>query len=469
MQPYLARIAIAMTALAACAIPARADVVTDWNGVLLNAIRTTSTNPPRASRAMAMVHGAVFDAVNGLEGQPYAPYAQSGDAPHAASTKAAAAAAAHRVLLHLYPALQSTLDAALAQSLQGIPPPLRNRGVNWGRQCADAIIALRANDGSNTITPYTPVPGPGVWIPTPPAFAPALLPNWPLVTCWTMDSGDQFRPAGAPSLVSEAYTTAFNEVKTYGRIDSVVRTAEQTQIALFWADGAGTVTPPGHWNRIASGLADQRHLSLLESARLLAMVNFAMADAAICSWDAKYAFNHWRPVTAIRAADTDGNSETAVDAAWTPLIATPPFPSYTSGHSTFSSAAATVLAGYFRIDAMPFSTTSDGLPGVTRSFTSFSAAAAEAGQSRIYGGIHWQYDNQDALAAGQALAHHLLDNFFQLIGDLDHDGDVDSQDQLALLAAWGACPGGASCPADLNGDGIVNSRDLVMLVHRFTH
>jgi len=189
------------------------------------------------------------------------------------------------------------------------------------------------------------------------------------------------------------------------------RTPEQTTIAQFWADGVGTETPPGHWNQIAEDVARARGTTLVQNARLFALLDLALADAAIVAWDCKYVFNYWRPVTAIRNADTDGNPDTSQDATWTPLLVTPNFPSYTSGHSTFSSAGAAVLGNFFGTDNVSFTTGSDFLPGVRRTFPSFSAAAVEAGQSRIYGGIHFQFDNQDGLTSGHELGDYVTRNF----------------------------------------------------------
>jgi hypothetical protein len=185
---------------------------------------------------------------------------------------------------------------------------------------------------------------------------------------------------------------------------STRRTAEQTLIAWFWDDGAGTVTPPGHWNRIAQAAARARGTTPAENARLFALLNLALADAGIACWDCKFTYRLWRPITAIREADLAGNPDTRPDPRWTPLLTTPPFPSYTSGHSTFSGAAAALLAHFFGTDAVRFTIESEGLPGYTRSFASFSAAAREAGRSRIYGGIHYEFDNRAGLALGRALA-----------------------------------------------------------------
>jgi hypothetical protein len=398
---------------------ASADVVIDWNNHALDAIRVDRTAPPKAGRALAMAHVAVFDAVNAIAGRPFTPYApgiqvggEGWPPPAGGSPEAAAAAAAHRVLSHLFPAQQAALDTKLAASLAAIADgPAETDGVTYGQFVADLIIAIRTNDHSGDVVEVEYPGGSSWWAPTPPAFAPALLPNWPQVKPWALRSGSHLRPEAPPPPNSAAHATAYNEVALLGSKTSTLRTAEQTQVALFWADGGGTATPPGHWHLIAQGISSDRHLSLLENARLFALLGIAAADAAIVAWDTKYAYSCWRPVTGIRAGDQDGNPDTRVDPAWEPLIATPPFPAYTSGHSTFSASSARVLERFFGTDAISFSTASDGLPGVTRSFSSLSAAAEEAGQSRIYGGIHWQFDNQAGLASGRALGDIVFFNF----------------------------------------------------------
>jgi membrane-associated phospholipid phosphatase len=403
-------IAACLATLLGAAAAARADVVLDWNEVLLDAIRVDKTAPPKAARAMACVNVSMYDAVNGIVGGS-APYAVTDPAPAGASAEAAAVAAAYTSLVALFPAQQATFDAAKAVSLAAIPNgQAKVTGLKWGELVAEAILELRANDHSGDTDIWEAPLGGGWWLATPPAFAPPLLPNWPHVTPWAMISGTEFRPPAPPSPNSAEYLAAFREVKRIGRVNSPNRTAEQTQIALFWADGAGTETPPGHWITIASGLSRDRGLSLAENARLFALLSITVADAAVVAWDVKYAYNNWRPVTGIQHADQDGNPATEPEPGWLPLLATPPFPSYISGHSTFSAASARILAHYFGTDAIAFSTTSDGLPGVTRSFSRLSQAAAEAGQSRIYGGIHWQFDNQAGLESGAALADFVFFN-----------------------------------------------------------
>ena len=214
-----------------------------------------------------------------------------------------------------------------------------------------------------------------------------------------------------PALTSTDYADDFNKTKELGAKNSTTRTEEQTTIAQFWADGPGTVTPPGHWNVIARELAMQRGNSVEDNARLFALLNIAEADAGILCWDCKYACNFWRPITAIQNADLDENPATQKDADWTPLLTTPPFPEYTSGHSTFSSAGATVLAKFFGTDNIPFTTVSEDVPGVSRSYASFSEAAAEAGMSRIYGGIHFMSANHQGLLSGARLGQFVMENF----------------------------------------------------------
>ena len=390
----------------------RADVVTDWNSAALAAIKAGRTTPPQAARALAILHVAIYDAVNGIT-QTHEPYFVTGKPAGVASVETAASAAAHRVLIALYPAQQTQFDELYMSILARIPDgPSQRVGVSWGESVAEAILDFRSGDHSDAVVPFAPTPGVGFWVPTPPAFAPALLPQWPMVTPFAMTSGSQFRPLAPPALDSERWISDYNLTKDLGSVSSTTRSTEQTAIARFWADGAGTVTPPGHWNVIAQDVAGQRGTTLEQNARLFALLNIAEADAAIISWDCKYKFEFWRPVTAIRNGDLDPPVETEKDAGWTPLLVTPPFPEYTSGHSTFSGAAAAVLAALFGGD-IPFTTESDDMPGVVRSFSSFRAAAQEAGISRIYGGIHFLSANEAGLASGALLGAYVSDNFLK--------------------------------------------------------
>ncbi|PYT59817.1 MAG: hypothetical protein DMG35_13385 [Acidobacteria bacterium] len=393
------------------------DVVIEWNTAALNAIRTGRTPPPIASRALAILHASIYDAINGIDRRHEA-YLVQGAVPASASEEAAASAAAHRVLVTLFPANAPSFDDLHTTILTAIPKdPQKNAGIAWGESVADEILARRGNDGSGTTVPPPSGSGPGVWQPTPPAFAPYLLPQWAFVTPFAMTNSSQFRPPGPPALTNEKYAADYNEVKALGAAVGSARTSEQDLIALFWADGAGTETPPGHWNSIAQDIAAAKGNTLEENARLFALLNIAMADAAICAWDAKYTYNFWRPVTAIRNGDTDDNSSTVADPTWSSFIVTPPFPDYTSGHSTFSGAASTVLARFYGTDSIAFTTGSDFLPGVTRSFTGFSAAASEAAVSRLYGGIHYRSANEDGLAAGIDIGEWTFTHYLQPKGN----------------------------------------------------
>lgn len=391
-----------------------ADPVSDWNSAAREAIRADRTAPPWASRGLAMLHLAIYDAVNGGQ-RTHRPYHVTDVAPAGASIEAAVSSAAYDVLRHLFPSpgIQATnLNVLYTNLVAAIPAgQAKEDGLRWGSAVAEAIIGLRADDGSTNVPDYVPGTEPGQWRPTLPAYAPALLPGWGAVTPFGMTGGAQFRPQAPPLVTSSAYAFEWSVVKAYGAAEGSLRSADQSEIAEFWSDGAGTETPPGHWNRIAVDVARDRGLSLAENARLLALVNLALADAGICSWDAKYAYDYWRPITAIREADTDGNPETTADPDWSPFVATPPFPEYTSGHSTFSRAAATTLGGFFGSDEIAFSTVSDGLPGVTRSYAGFGAAADESGISRIYGGIHFPSANIAGQTTGHLLGQFVVGNF----------------------------------------------------------
>lgn len=379
-------------AVLSMASAAQADVVTDWNRVALSAIRANRTAPPRASRALAILHVAMYDAVNGIV-RSHEAYVVPSTVP--------ASASAHHVLVTLFPANAAAFDELYAATLAGVPEgPKRRTGVAWGRHVADRILAWRANDNADAIVPAPLAQGLGSWEPTPPALAPYLLPHWGFVMPFAMPGGNYFRPLGPPAMDTPQYAAEYHEMKTLGAAVGSTRTPDQDQIALFWADGAGTETPPGHWNSIAQHVAAARGNTLAQNARLFALLNVAMADAAIAAWDAKYYFNSWRPVTAIRHGDADGNPATIGDPSWSSFIVTPPFPDYVSGHSAFSGAAATVLARFYGTDAITFTIGSDVLPGVTRSFGRFSTAANEAALSRLYGGIHCRAANEDGLTAG---------------------------------------------------------------------
>jgi hypothetical protein len=396
-----------------------ADPVLDWNQVLIDTIRNDSTlpGPTWGSRNMAMVHAAIFDAMNSVA-RAYQPYLVDVVAEPGTNADAAAVQAAYRVLVELYPGQQAALAWARQQSLGEIPDgQAEDLGVALGDYVGWTIVTARAGDHSGDDVPYTPSSDPGRWRPTPDDYRPALGPGWGNVTPFVMQSADQFMPPAPPALSSQEYADAFNEVRLLGEKDSPFRTAEQTEIGIFWGyDVGGLGPPPILYNQIVRSISTIEGLTPLENARLFALVNLAMGDAGVACWEAKYVYDLWRPVTGIREAVTDGNPLTEADPDWEPLGApapdpfTPPFPAYPSGHATFGAALFGVLARYFGTDEYAFQVQSDELPGVVRSYDRFSDAAEENGTSRIYLGIHWNFDSTEGQALGYQIADYVWAN-----------------------------------------------------------
>lgn len=386
-----------------------ADVIIQWNALHLDAIRNENISPPLAARNLAIVHASIYDAVNAVEGS-HEFYSVVPVVPANALMEGAAVGAAHRCLINLYPSQRSIFDSALFAFLS-VSPSGQFTGVTVGESVADAMLAWRSWDGASMTVPYFPSFEPGAWLRTPPFFRPPELPQWGYVTAFAMTNSNEFLPDGPPALDSVRYAQDFNQVKELGSAFSTTRTDEQTLIARFWSDFSYTVTPPGHWNQIAQNVATNHGTTLPQNARLFALINLAMADVGIAAWDAKYAYNFWRPVTAIQRADEDGNASTVGDPGWLPLLNTPPFPEYVSGHSAFSAAAATLLARFFGTDRIAFTVGSDTLPEVIRSYASFSQAADEVGMSRIFGGIHFLSADLDGLKLGRALGDFVFQTY----------------------------------------------------------
>ena len=394
---------------------AHADEVTDWNRIMLESARAANVSPVVTTRVAAIVQSAVYDAINGIE-RRYAPIRVQPSAVPGASRAGAVVQAAYATLLKIFPAQQSLLDTKRAASLAAISTAAAEgnsqsivHGIEWGQHVADEIWAWRSTDG------FTPAPAPflggsapGQWRPTPPAFASGAVPQFAYMTPWAIASNSQFRPAGPPALGSDQYLEDFNEVKLMGSASSPSRTTDQTQYATFWDSS----NPSYFWNQAAVSISSERHLTLLDNARLLGLLNVAVADAAIACWDAKYTYVFWRPITAIQLADTDSNSGTVADANWTPLLPTHPHPEYPSAHSCNSSAAATVLANYFG-DNTAFVLDSPGMPGVTRFFPSFSAAIEEVANARVFAGIHFRTACKDGVQLGSSVANYVIDHSFQ--------------------------------------------------------
>jgi hypothetical protein len=424
---------------------AATDPVSYWNTIAIQTIIKSGQGPVPASRSLAIVQIAIHDALNTIDTR-YERYAFGGNTLNGASANAAIATAAEDALIGAIgvgqlpfpgfgtPALQTAAlkdlhDTYVTPFLAGIPDGLSKAdGVAIGRAAAQAIVTLRSTDHATDFVSYTPGTQPGNWRPTPnpvpfdpPAPAdllPAALPGWGNVTPFVLRRSTLFEPAGPPRLSGPTYARDYNEVKSIGVKNSTTRTADQTSIARFWYEPS-----PFGWSRVARQVAEDRGLDSLDTARLLALVNVAMADGYIGGYEAKYEFNFWRPVTAIRAGDTDGNDRTVADPAWSSFLNTPNIPDYTSTHSVAGGAAADVLRRFFHTDHVPFTVTS-GPPfgGLIRSFTSFSDAALENGLSRIYAGIHFRTAVEDGIQQGKQIGGFVFTHSLQpLQGNEDQD------------------------------------------------
>ena len=382
--------------------------VIDWNQTLLAIVNTPGAQPAniQPTWSFAVLHAAIYDAVNSID-RSHEPYVISVRAPRDASETAAADAAAHSVLAGLYPAQQGALDADYAAELSQVPAgAAKEAGVRAGEQVARGLLAIRADDGSNVpAPPFVAGTSPGSYAPTPPNFPAPVFTTWGNVTPFVLESGNQFRPAPPPALTSPEYAAALNEVQSLGSATSTTRTADQTVIGKFWA-------PPiqNFWNQIAQTVATSNHADLPTAARLFATLNLSIADSAIAFYDAKYAYQVWRPVTAIRQAESDGNAQTTGDRTGSRSPETPRRTRPTPAPTARSARPQPKVLARFYGDRERFSITSPALPGVTRSFTSFSAAAQEAGLSRIYAGVHTRIDHQAGLRLGLDVAHFVLHN-----------------------------------------------------------
>lgn len=393
--------------------PACADVVIDWNNVTLNIITETNLRPTLGSRSLAMVHAAIYDAVNSIEATHESYHVQA-PVETPASPEAAAAVAAHDVLVGLFPTREAIYDQALEASLSQIAPGLaKDNGIAVGTYVSESILAWRTGDHSDEVHPYTVETAPGVWRPTPPGYAGPVGVNWPYVTPFALLSADQFQPAPPPALDSRAYAEAVFEVQVLGERNSRWRTRDQTEIAWFWADDFGGVSPVGRWSLVAQIISKKKHLTLEQNARLFALLNIALADSCIAAWDCKYKYNLWRPITAIREADTDGNYFTVPVRAWDSLLPNPAFAEFVSGHSSFGGAAARILALFCRTDNVAFTLESTHPLAAARRFKSFSQANHENGRSRIYAGIHFRFADISGQALGRKVGDYVWSNYMR--------------------------------------------------------
>jgi hypothetical protein len=416
---------------------ASADAVVDWNAIAVQATTTAGPLRPGATSVLdiAMVQAAVYDAVQAIE-RRFVPYHVEFREKASGSPAAAAAKAAHDVLVNRFPAQVDSLDMTYHLYLATHGLAEDDPGVAVGAKTAAGIIALRACDGSFPNPPPPPFNGgtdAGVWRPTPPANAPMLAPWLATVTPFTLTRPSQFRAPQPPTLTSRQYTRDYNEVKALGALNNSNRTPEQTDLAQFWSSNYVVL-----WNQVLRNIADAHVDNIGESSRLFALADLAIADAVITAWDTKKFYVYWRPITAIQEGNNDGNPLTVGDSTWLPLIITPPYPDYTSGANNFTGAVTRALALFFGTDRMTFSVTTTN-PGPTmvdtRTFHRFSDAAEEVVNARIYEGIHFRFADTAARRQGRRVAKWAFKNFLRPLDDDedrdkddDHDKDDDDHD-----------------------------------------
>lgn len=381
-----------------------ADVVTEWNQKAGACVLEGKIYPFAGTRVMAIVHTAMFDAINSIEGR-YTPYKFKVSAPAGSSTDAAGVAAAHTTLVQLFPEQKAALDAAYRASLAAIPDGAgKAAGIAVGEEVAAKVLAWRASDGADAANTYRPVTTAGTYVTT-------TLPigtQWGSVTPWVIESGSQFRPAPPPALSSTEWAADYNEIKEIGAKKSTRRTSEQTEIARFW-----TITGPQSFDPIVRQLAATPGRSLSQNARLFALVEMAVADSYIAVFDAKYAYVFWRPITAIRNGDIDGNDATERDPGWEPLVDTPLHPEYPCAHCINSGAARAVLEAEFGTGPNPLTMTSATAPGVTHKWGTIAEYAEEVSLGRIYGGLHYRNSTVVGKAMGKKIGELAVHNYLK--------------------------------------------------------
>jgi hypothetical protein len=420
-------IVLALVALASPKV-VHADAVTDWNAIASNSIVATAGQPPQVSSlSFAMVQGAVYDAVNAID-RSYQPYLLQPNASPTDSKEAAAATAAFRVLVGfadlpgLFPSQVPTLQPQYDAYITGLPdnpPGSRAAGVTVGETTARAMLTARQNDGRFGPPPNLYPPAPGIWRPTPPNFANDPAPWLGNVRTFIVPSAEMLRTDGPNALTSDDYAEDVNEVKELGSLTSTTRSPDETDAAVFWQDHAHAL-----FNGLFRALAASQNLNIVDSARLFAMENLAAADASIGCWNDKYYWQFWRPITAIREADTDGNPATDPDPTWLPLfdpatpvcnpppLVTPPFPDHPSGHASNTSAFVHTLRNFFGTDRIAISVFSNK-SCTWRSFDRFSDILKEVIDARVWAGIHFRTADTQGAVLGRKVAHYLKKHYFQ--------------------------------------------------------
>ena len=400
------RMSLIASLLVGLPVSAHADVISDWNDKAVTAGVQARLGPSVHTRNVAIVHVAMFDAVNSID-RRYTPYRVQVSAAAGTSREAAAAAAAHFALAHLHPDQAKDFDSLYQASLAAIPDGgPKSDGIQLGEQVAAEILALRKKDGADAPNTYRPYTAAGTYVPT-------VLPvgsSWGQVTPFALKDGAQFRPAAPVSLQSAQWAKDYNEVKRMGAKTDAGRSSEQTDIARLWE-----LTGPALHNPVARQLAATKNLDLLDNARLFALYAMAMADSYIAVFDAKYTYNFWRPVTAIRNGDMDSNHATDRDPAWEPFIPTPMHPEYPCAHCINSAAAAAVLEAFFGDTVPPFTLTSPTAPGVTRRFSRLSDYVRESIDARVFDGVHYRTSGEVGAAMGRKIGEYTVDHFLKLV------------------------------------------------------
>ena len=411
------------------------DMVLDWNAHAANAIVGVANQPPpRGLIRLAMVHVAIYDAVNAINGYPFDAYAVTPHVDLPASSEAAAATAAHDILIALFPNQQADLDAKYAVSLATIPDgPARTNGISVGQQAAAGLLLFRANDGRDAVVSYTPKSGPGDWNPTPPGLLPAQAPEVALVQPWTLKSPSQFRVAPPPDLTSNKWVRDYNETRSLGVATGSARTPEQTDLARFISD-----QPMLQWNRAWRGISVAQGMSLVDNTRFFAMLTTASADSLIACWDSKFFYTFWRPVTAIRAGDSDGNPETDPDPTWIGLVVTPNHPEYPAAHGCLSGASTETLKTFFGGDKFDFTmdSTVAGLTNPVRHYTRFSQALNDILDARVYGGMHYRNSTQKGAKIGKQVSHYVTSHFFRPSKKNEQQTSASNFDRVHSTRSW---------------------------------
>jgi hypothetical protein len=385
-------------------------VISDWNALAVTTlVGDTTKQGTETILYMGFVQAAVYDAVVGVEGR-YEPYRFHAHAPRGTSAQAAAVAAAHKVLVTYVPSAQANLDERYAASLAQLPDgKAKTQGIAFGNRAADNLIRLRANDGRNDASIlFTQPPAPGVWRPTPPAFAPMITPWMGFVTPLLVHSPTQFAPPASPKLTSARYTRDFNEVKAFGSATSTARTPAQTDTAVFFSGN-----PLIMFNTALRDQVTVRHLDIVDAARMFAAIDMSIADAIITVWHAKYVDGTWRPITAITLADTDGNPATDPDPSWVPLFPTPAYPEYPSGYTAFEASASRGLGNVFHTRHLQLTLTSTAAPNLPRQYDSGDVLRQDVVNARMWLGIHFRFGDTAARDLGVRLADWTLDHYFQ--------------------------------------------------------